>query len=223
MSSEHEAPAPVSAPEDDDSSKSISKKAAKKEAAKQEKLRRRQEAAAAATVSSLSVEDEGPVANNYGDVPTDELKSLNTPQGNWSEAVFGKKYTLVGDLIDSLKDQEVIIRGRVHTTRPVSSKLTFVVVRKSGFTVQCVVTLKPDSVSKQMVKFVASLNRESIVDVIGVVSVPGVAIKGASQQVLLYVTICLDNVVKFKCESAVTMWVLIVAGGGSGQQVILRQ
>ncbi|TXG62413.1 hypothetical protein EZV62_013776 [Acer yangbiense] len=184
MSSESEAPVSATLPEEEDPSKSISKKAAKKEAAKQEKLRRRQEAAAATAVSSLSVEEEGPLANNYGDVPLYELQSANKPEGgNWTEAVNGKEWTKVGELTESLKDQEVLIRGRVHTTRPVSSKLTFVVLRQSGFTVQCVVSQKPDSVTKQMVKFVSSLNRESFVDIVGIVSVPGVSIKGASQQV----------------------------------------
>ncbi|KAH7573931.1 hypothetical protein ACOSP7_007876 [Xanthoceras sorbifolium] len=184
MSSEAEAPASVPVPEEEDSSQSISKKAAKKEAAKQEKLRRRQEAAAAAAVSSLSVDEEGPLANNYGDVPLNELQSVNKPDaGKWTVAVNGKEWTKVGELTESMKDQEVLIRGRVHTTRPVGSKLTFVVLRQRGFTVQCVLSQKPDSVSKQMVKFVSSLNRESFVDVIGVVSVPGGPIKGASQQV----------------------------------------
>ncbi|KAK4853834.1 hypothetical protein QYF36_015425 [Acer negundo] len=184
MSSESEAPVSATLPEEEDPSKSISKKAAKKEAAKQEKLRRRQEVAAATAVSSLSVDEEGRLANNYGDVPLYELQSANKPEGgNWTEAVNGKEWTKVGELTESLKDQEVLIRGRVHTTRPVSSKLTFVVLRQSGFTVQCVVSQKPDSVTKQMVKFVSSLNRESFVDIIGIVSVPGVSIKGASQQV----------------------------------------
>ncbi|XP_044472368.1 aspartate--tRNA ligase 2, cytoplasmic-like [Mangifera indica] len=184
MSSESEIPASPSVPEDEDSTKSVSKKAAKKEAAKLEKLRRRQEAAASSAMSSLAVEDEGPLANNYGDVPLDELQSVDNPEaGKWSAAVYGKNWTEVGSLTDSLKDQEVLIRGRVHTTRPVSGKLTFLVVRERGFTVQCVVTLNPDYISRQMVKYVASLSRESIVDIIGAVSVPGVAIKGATQQV----------------------------------------
>ncbi|KDO36984.1 hypothetical protein CISIN_1g013856mg [Citrus sinensis] len=151
----------------DSSSQSISKKAAKKEAAKKAKEERRKEAeAAASAASALSIEEEGPLANNYGDVPLQELQSVNDPQtGKWSEAVSGREWTEVGALNGSLKDQEVLIRGRRVST------------------VQCLATVKPDSVSKEMVRFVRSLSNESIVDVIGVVSVPDVEIKGATQQV----------------------------------------
>lgn len=176
----------------DSSSQSISKKAAKKEAAKKAKEERRKEAeAAASAASALSIEEEGPLVNNYGDVPLQELQSVNDPQtGKWSEAVSGREWTEVGALNGSLKDQEVLIRGRVHTTRPVGNKLAFVVVRERVSTVQCLATVKPDSVSKEMVRFVRSLSNESIVDVIGVVSVPDVEIKGATQQVPSLLILC---------------------------------
>lgn len=112
------------------------------------------------------MEEKGPFANNYGDVPLEELQSVNNPAGKWSEAVYGKKWTEVGALTDSLKDQEVLLRDRVHTARRVGNKLAFVVVRERGSTVQCLATVRPDSISKQMVKYVASLSKESIIDVI---------------------------------------------------------
>ncbi|XP_059460896.1 aspartate--tRNA ligase 2, cytoplasmic-like [Corylus avellana] len=150
-----------------------SKKAAKKEAAKQEKLRRRQEAAAlASTVQSVSVEDD-PLAANYGDVPILELQSKVDVRG-WTE---------VGALTEALRDRYVVVHGRAQTIRAVGKNMAFVVVREKGFTIQCVVTAQPDVVSRQMVKYVAALSRESIVDIEGIVSVPNVPIKGASQQV----------------------------------------
>jgi aspartyl-tRNA synthetase len=177
MSSESEIPKPDQEGEDE-SSKSASKKAAKKEAAKQEKLRRRQEAAlAAAAASSLSIEED-PLAANYGNIPLQDLQSK-------VEADL-KAWTQVGDLTHELKEKEVLIRGRAQTTRAVGKNMAFVVVREKGFTVQCVVTARPDVVSKQMVKFAAGLSRESIVDIHGVVSVPSIAIKGTTQQVWFY-------------------------------------
>lgn len=179
MSTESETPSLGSAPpqpeqSQEDDSKSVSKKAAKKEAAKLEKQRRRQEASLAAAASSLSVEED-PLAANYGDVPLLELQSkVPADIGSWTE---------VGALNEALKDQSVLIRGRAQTIRSVSKNMAFVVVREKGFTVQCVVTANPDVVSRQMVKFVSGLSRESIVDVEGVVSVPKDPIKGASQQV----------------------------------------
>lgn len=167
----------------------LSKKAAKKEAAKLEKLRRRQEAevaALASSASSLSVEED-PHSSNYGDVPLPELQSCSqTDAGNWTRAVANMNWTKVGALTKEMKGKEVLIRGRAHTTRPVSGNMTFLVVREKGFTVQCLVSTKSEGVgvSRQMVKFVSGLNRESIVDVVGVVSLPENPIKGATQQVL---------------------------------------
>nr|KJB06559.1 hypothetical protein B456_001G001300 [Gossypium raimondii] len=167
----------------------LSKKAAKKEAAKLEKMRRRQEAAAlASAASSLSVEEEDSYSSNYGDVTLPELKSCSKPDaGNWSIAISSMDWTRVGALTEELKEKEVLIRGRVHTTRPVSKNMAFVVVRERGFTVQCLVATHEAGVSRQMVKFVAALNRESIIDAIGMVSVPGNPIKGTTQQVEIHV------------------------------------
>ncbi|KAM7485485.1 hypothetical protein LguiA_001494 [Lonicera macranthoides] len=154
---------------------SQSKKASKKEAAKLEKLRRRQEAAsAAAGVAGVSIDTPDPLAANYGDVPLEDLQS---------KAVTGRKWTEIGSLSEELKDQSVLIRGRAQTIRAVGKKIAFIVVREKGFTVQCVLTVAPDLVSGQMVKFANSLSRESFIDIEGIVSVPGVAIKGATQQV----------------------------------------
>ena len=167
----------------------VSKKAAKKEAAKQEKLRRRQEvAAASAATENLSVDEDDPLAANYGDVPLVELQS-KAPQdvGEW---------TLVEALGGALENKTVLIRGRAQTIRPVGKKMAFLVVREHGFTVQCLVQAQPDTVSPQMVKFAAALNRESIVDVEGVVSIPAAPIKGATQQVRSFLVL---GFVKFVC------------------------
>nr|GMD04658.1 aspartate--tRNA ligase 2, cytoplasmic-like [Ipomoea batatas] len=166
-------PAPNELKEEGDGS--VGKKMSKKEAAKLERQRRRQEAAAAsAAVSAVSIDDApDPLAANYGDIPLDDLQS---------KAVSGRKWTDIGALTAELKDKEVLIRGRAQTIRAVGKKIAFIVVRKRGFTVQCVLTVAPDLVSAQMVKYATSLSKESIVDVEGVVSVPNVQIKGATQQ-----------------------------------------
>ncbi|KAK9668747.1 hypothetical protein RND81_13G083500 [Saponaria officinalis] len=46
--------------------------------------------------------------------------------------------------------------------------------------------LKPDLVSEQMVRFSNSLSRESIVDIVGVVSVPNEPLKRTTRQVWMY-------------------------------------
>ncbi|XP_015076008.1 aspartate--tRNA ligase 2, cytoplasmic [Solanum pennellii] len=153
-----------------------SNKISKKEAAKLERQRRRQEAAAAAAataVSTVSIEESDPLSGNYGDVELNDLQS---------KAVTGRKWTEVGSIAPEMKDQVVLVRGRVQTIRPVGKKIAFVVVRERGFTVQCVLTVKPELVSSQMVKYATSLSKESIIDVEGVVTIPEKPITGATQQ-----------------------------------------
>ncbi|KAI7987133.1 Aspartate--tRNA ligase 2, cytoplasmic [Camellia lanceoleosa] len=60
--------------------------------------------------------------------------------------------------------------------------MAFLVVRERGFTVQCVLSVAPDVVSPQMVKFATGLSKESYVDVEWTISVPKDPIIGASQQ-----------------------------------------
>lgn len=185
MSSEPEIPS-SSTETPEESGEKISKKAAKKEAAKLEKLRRRQEQEeeAARKTASLSLEDESS-SRNYGDVTLTELQSTADPKaGKWREAVEGKKWTNVSELVEEMTGSEVLIRGRVHTNRPISNKKGFVFLRQSGFTVQCVVTeSKENNVSVNMVKFLKQLSGESFVDVIGIVVIPKDPVTGTTQQV----------------------------------------
>ncbi|KAJ0502452.1 putative aspartate--tRNA ligase [Helianthus annuus] len=166
-------------PEQQNSSQETSKKAAKKEAAKAEKLRRKQEAAAAAAAASgvagVSIDGPDPLAANYGDVPIEEIQS---------KAVSGRVWTTVSSLTEELKDQTVLIRGRAQAIRAVGKKMAFLTVRERGYTVQCVLTVAPEVVSAQMVKFATGISKESFVDIEGVITVPPEAIKGASQQMI---------------------------------------
>lgn len=120
--------------------------------------------------SSLSLEEDESFSSNYGDVTTNELQS----------AVEGKELTDVSNLVEEIVGSEVSIRGRVHKNRLVGTKL-FVILRESGFTVQCVV--EETRVGANMIKFVKQLSRESVVELIGVVSHPKKPLTGTTQQV----------------------------------------
>uniref|UniRef100_A0A453G8K9 Uncharacterized protein n=2 Tax=Triticinae TaxID=1648030 RepID=A0A453G8K9_AEGTS len=62
--------------------------------------------------------------------------------------------------------------------------MDFVVLRQSMSTVQCVLVASVDAgVSTQMVHFAASLSKESIVDVEGIVTLPKEPFKATTQQV----------------------------------------
>ncbi|EYU31296.1 hypothetical protein MIMGU_mgv1a019826mg, partial [Erythranthe guttata] len=151
------------APTVDDNSE---RKLSKKEPAKHARLLERQKAAAsaAAAVSAFALEgDEDPLRTNYGDITLKELASSKPISGK-------KKRTLVQDLNDGLKGNMVVVRGRVQAIRAVGKKMVFLVVRRRGCTVQCVLTVSQDLVSSQMVKFATSLSRESIIEIEGLVS-----------------------------------------------------
>ncbi|KAI3893326.1 hypothetical protein MKX03_002134 [Papaver bracteatum] len=158
----------------------LSKKAAKKEAVKREKaLKRQQEAEAAAALAAASIEEADPLSENYGElIEVEDLKSRVFSGREWAE---------IGSVNGSLKDETVLVRGRIHTTRPVGRNIGFLVLREQGFTIQCVLTVAENLISRQMVKFATSLTKEFHVDVEGIVSVPDAPIKGTTQQVELHV------------------------------------
>ncbi|KAM0987694.1 hypothetical protein ACFX2I_011720 [Malus domestica] len=115
-------------------------------------LRQEQEALAAAA-RSLSVDEQDLLTASYGDVPLIELQSKTAEDiSHW---------TKVGSLTSALENRSVLIRGRAHTIRAVGKNMALVVVRERGFTVQCVATVHPDTVSRQMVKYVAGLSRDA--------------------------------------------------------------
>lgn len=99
-----------------------------------------------------------------------------------SRSISGQKWTLVSTLTSELDKEEVLIRGRVHAVRG-KGKSAFLVVREGGATVQVAFFVDEKVVSKQMVKYISGLSKESIVDVVGVVSVPPEALKTTTQQV----------------------------------------
>jgi len=150
----------------------ISKKAAAKAAKLAQKAMLKQ-----ASEMTLSTEEVDPLADNYGDVAMENLQSKEQS---------GKVWCKVGDLNVEHEGQTILVRGRVHTVRG-TGKLAFLVVRESGHTVQCVISVKENVVSKGMVKFVTKINKESIVDVEGLVTVPAKPIEGTSQKVELHI------------------------------------
>ncbi|XLR70348.1 hypothetical protein S83_021020 [Arachis hypogaea] len=144
------------------------------EAMKQEKLCRRQDTALASAASKLAVDEDDPLAGNYGDITMEFLQSKTMDPSAWTRVV---------NLEKSLEGKHVLIRARVQAIRRVGKKMALLVVREKGFTVQCLVQEQRDLVSVQMVKYAAALSRESVIDVEGLVSVPSESIKGATQQV----------------------------------------
>ncbi|KAJ6604710.1 hypothetical protein DFH09DRAFT_1242635 [Mycena vulgaris] len=81
----------------------------------------------------------------------------------------------------SARDGEtVLFRARVQTSRAQGNKMVFLNLRQRADSVQALVTVTPEKVSKQMVKWTAGLADESIVLVQGVVKKSPELIKSAS-------------------------------------------
>ncbi|KAK8737578.1 hypothetical protein OTU49_004548 [Cherax quadricarinatus] len=91
------------------------------------------------------------------------------------------------DLDESLANQNVTIRARLHTSRG-KGRQAFFVLRSCEHTVQCVIAVG-EMVSKQMIKFVCNIAKESIIDVEGKVVVTGQKIESCSiQDIEIYAT-----------------------------------
>ncbi|KAM0869565.1 hypothetical protein ACQ4PT_040593 [Festuca glaucescens] len=117
--------------------------------------------------------------SNYGDLPFEELQS---------KAISGRSWTDIGDLDEAAAGRSVLIRGFAQVVRNVGKKMTFVVLRDCMSNVQCVLNASADTgVSTQMVRFAASISKESVVDIEGVVSLPRKPLKATTQQVEIQV------------------------------------
>ncbi|DAA32651.1 aspartate--tRNA ligase, cytoplasmic [Bos indicus] len=86
----------------------------------------------------------------------------------------------ISDLTVQKAGEVVWVRARVHTSRA-KGKQCFLVLRQQQFNVQALVAVG-DHASKQMVKFAANINKESIVDVEGVVRKVNQKIGSCTQQ-----------------------------------------
>jgi len=90
-------------------------------------------------------------------------------------------------LSKSIANQTVTVRARLHASRG-KGKQCFFVLRGGDKTIQCVLAVGA-KVSKQMIKFVCNISKESIVDVEGKVVVAGQKVEGCTiQDVELHVT-----------------------------------
>ena len=87
----------------------------------------------------------------------------------------------VHDLNAALDGQTVWLRGRLHTSRA-KGKQCFFVLRQFTHTVQCLAYVQPELISRQMVKYIAGISLESIVDVQGVVQVAPRPVESCTQQ-----------------------------------------
>lgn len=76
--------------------------------------------------------------------------------------------------------EQVLIRARIQTSRLQGNKMVFLNLRQRTDTIQALMVVTKDSISKQMVKWAGSLAVESIVIATGIVKKSPEPIKSAS-------------------------------------------
>lgn len=147
------------------------KKAAEKAAKAAEKERKRAERAAREKEKADKLAGVG--ADNFGDLPLIR-----------SQAVTDKVWTNIEDLTPGLQHKTVLVRGFLQVSRSVG-KGVFVKIRSTMFTVQGVCFQNDkQGIGPAMVKYIAGLPIESIVDVEGTVTVPDQPVDSCTQKMV---------------------------------------
>lgn len=99
---------------------------------------------------------------------------------NQSQSRPRRPRTQIASLNPNMDGETVLIRARVQTSRAQGNKMVFLNLRQRTDSVQALLTVTPEKVSKQMVKWTASLQDESIVLVEGIVKKSPEIIKSAT-------------------------------------------
>ncbi|CCH46568.1 aspartyl-tRNA synthetase [Wickerhamomyces ciferrii] len=175
---EGEAPAPAAASTEPvilgEDGQPLSKKALKKLEKEKEKERKKQERAAQLAKEKAEKEAQAandPAKENYGKLPLIQSTSRS-----------GVQRVKFQDLSASNDGEEVVFRARVHNTRQQGATLAFLTLRQQAESIQALVKVNGESISKQMVKWAGSINQESIVLVHGTVRKVDELIKSTSVQ-----------------------------------------
>lgn len=96
-----------------------------------------------------------------------------------SQKQTNRVWSKILDLNDSSVNSTVLVRARVQSSRP-QGNLAFIVLRQQFSTIQ-IIGQKSEKISKQMIKFMAKIPNESIVDVTGVIVKPDKPVESCSQ------------------------------------------
>ena len=99
---------------------------------------------------------------------------------NQSQSRPRRPHAKIASLNPNMDGETVLLRARVQASRAQGSKMVFLNLRQRIDSVQALLSVTPEKVSKQMVKWAAALQDESIVLVEGVVKKSPEIIKSAT-------------------------------------------
>ncbi|KAI9008277.1 hypothetical protein BC832DRAFT_553613 [Gaertneriomyces semiglobifer] len=134
--------------------KPLSKSALKKLEKEREKERKKAEREAKLAAEKAAREAASPdySVGRYGKLPL-----------NQSQERTGRERRKIEDLTQNDVDQTVLLSARVQTSRPTGSKKCFITFRQKTVTVQGVLTVDENTISKHMQRFAAGIPVESLV------------------------------------------------------------
>ncbi|KDQ63697.1 hypothetical protein JAAARDRAFT_29717 [Jaapia argillacea MUCL 33604] len=209
----------VAPPVAEDGTAGPSKNELKRRAKEEEKAKKAAEKAAkqAEREAQQAAADVDFASELYGKLPL-----------NQSQTRTRRPRVFIHELNPNLEDQTVLLRARVHTSRAQGNKMVFLNLRQRSDSVQALLTVEPEKVSKQMVKWAASLQAESIVLVEGVVKKSPELIKSASvgdvelHITKLYLVSGIDGRLPFSVDDANRPDAEIDAGEGQYNRVLLE-
>lgn len=97
-----------------------------------------------------------------------------------STEITDKQWVDIRSISPALVNQSFWVRGHLQNVRA-KSKLAFLLLRQGSSTIQAVLS-QGDDVPKPMIKYVSSINKESVVDVFVTVMAPQEPIKSTTQK-----------------------------------------
>jgi len=151
-----------------------------------QKKRELKKAEKAAKKAAHKAEEKGGVVEEADMGPDVSLGKYGVEEMNMSKTKGVRHLVEVADLDLKQAEQVVTVRGRLHASRA-KGKQCFFVVRQQQSSVQCLAFVS-ETVSRQMVKFISHISKESIIDVVARVKKVAEKVESCSQQdIELYV------------------------------------
>lgn len=159
--------------------KGPSKKALKKAAKKEEKAAKKEEhkQAKGTNVGGGDTGANTATGNAVEDISEGKYGAYPLMQ---SQEKLERKMVDISEIGAKLADQDVLVRARIHTTR-LKGKQCFLVLRQRAYTIQAMAFVDANT-SQQLVKYVGSISRESIVDIEARVSKVPQLVTGCTQK-----------------------------------------
>ncbi|XP_017759883.1 PREDICTED: aspartate--tRNA ligase, cytoplasmic isoform X2 [Eufriesea mexicana] len=148
----------------------LSKKVLKKQRKEAEKAIKKAERKAQIQAQQDTTDEKDISFGNYGETGLIQSKEKYTE----------RKFTDIKNLNPNLENQNVWLRGRLHTSRA-TGKQCFIVLRQQSHTIQGLAAVN-EQVSKQMIKFISNITKESIVDIEAVVKCVPSKIESCTQK-----------------------------------------